>query len=218
MKTLLALTMTFVLFTVSAQREELEWVRGMISIGDKRVAADIGYIMKAREGALLIRYQNKIKTFAPNQITSFAFIDPNEVEGDSVVFESIETKYVDQAQTARSFQRVLQKGDHFSLYTQYLPAKKSFFIAAYGAVGFGSYIQQEKVLFLAKDGIAYQISYSGKFEQVEEGEFQKVQKKDFYSIIGSRKQYIDYFIKKEKLKFQKMEDLCKIVEYLDSIY
>ena len=203
--------------------DRVPWIPGKITLKSQSTTAEISFDASTREGALLVKKGMKVQAINPDQIDSFEFVNPLEDQHDTIVFESVMTQFGDKKKQSMSFLRLLQKGKHFSIYTSYMPSKKGFGFAMplpgnLMVFGFGSYIESAKVLFLSIDGIAYQISHPSQLGELDADTPPKIEKHEFFSVIGSRKERVEYFMKKEKLKLYRPEDFSRIVEYLNSIY
>jgi hypothetical protein len=206
-----------------ANLDKIEWVEGEVNTGEMIVAGGIAMDATTREGTLLLKTEQGIKAYPPDKVVSFFFMDQRKGAADTVFFETVQTKYTDRPTNQRSFQRLVRKGPYYSLYKSYVPNRKAMGfilppISGWIVVGFFTYVESEEMLFLEKRGAAFQISRPRNMLE-EEGynAAAKIDQSAFYDVVEPHAQQVKSFIKSNRLKFKKAEDMEKIVDYLNTL-
>jgi len=202
--------------------DKIDWVPGKVNTGEVILTGGIAVDATTREGALLLKTSEGIKTYPPDKVASFFFVDDRKGAADTVFFESIQTQYADKRTDKKSFQRVVKKGYYYSLYKSYVPEKKAagFILPMSGwlVVGLFTFVESEEVVFLAKNGTAFQISRTRNIlEEESYNSTPKIDKEAFYEVVGNHAEQVNDYIRTNKLKLRKVEDIEGIVGYLNTL-
>lgn len=188
------------------------------SLEDTSIISDIAIDNRFFEGTLFLKDEEKIRTLSPQTVNSYVI--QNEADDDSIEFVSVVTSYFKRIGAKRSFLKTTYKGSHFSLYSKFLPDKKSVpFITPVGggwvAYGVYSYLKDEEVLFIECGGKAYQFTTptSGELSR----DYFKVDKAMFFKVLGERADLTKDYMKANKKKLRRRDDLIDIVKYCNTI-
>lgn len=206
----------YILFSYFISAQNLNWTEASIFIGDSSFKANIALDQRFLEGGLMVKEANRILSFSPRQVDKF--ITSSKAGDDTIEFRSVSTSFAGYSGIRPAFLMLNLEGKNYSLYSRFILKKKStpFVLPTSphsGLVGVYSYVKNNEVLFLEKEGIAYQISRN---VELEPGVF-KIDKKSFYYMLGDKLDAALSYCKKNKKKIYLKDDLIEVLSYVDSI-
>ena len=209
-------------FNVLAQnRDKIDWVSGKIVTKDSVIYGEMCMNTGVRGGLVLMKRDQKISAYSPNQIISFSFTYKNGDTTDSVFFESVPTNFFDPSKNGVQFLRSLEKGDRYELYSSYFPEEvlhvNAIPLGGVILIGFVKYIENLDVLYLKVNGYATQISRPNKFNVGYESKKVILDKRVFYSLLKEKKQFVKLYKESNRLKYKSIEDITQLVAYLNTL-
>lgn len=215
------LIVLMLLCTLHAFNQEIaskkEWTPAIITLDGENIKAEISIDNRFFEGTLLVKEKHKIISLSPQNVNSFSVKETESA--DTLVFKSIKTTFLKRNGSKNSFLKETFQGDHFSLYSKFIPDKSSapfIFPVGGGWVVYGvfSYIQDTEVLFLEKEGHAFQISVPkhGAYEN-----YFTLKKKLFFEILEEKATSVKDYMKKNKKKLNYKPDIIDILQFANTL-
>lgn len=217
MKKILVGSLLFSSLFCQSQDGKFEWTPSTIVMSDgSSIESLIALNDDFYDGVLIVKEGEKYLALPPIKIKGFSVLSP---EGDSIKFHSKLTRFIKRSGTKKSLLKEHFVGEQYSVFSKHIPDKKTtVFILPYGigtAYGVIQTLEDEEVIFLSKDDIAYQISLP--FKEERYGKKFKIEKYIFKQILGEDVNGVNEVMKLRKLKLNHLEDFIQIIKFADEL-